>query len=425
MEKRHIGGRAWVVFALGAASHYAVMFNRVAAGQMFPQLMAEFNTTGVGVAALSSIYYYTYSVMQAPSGALADTLGPRRLLSSGLMIGGLAWLLFASARTLALASLARLIAGFGLAGIFLGLLKSIELWFPARKYGTLTGLSTFFGNLGVATAMFPFVILVNSIGWRASSYVVGGFTILLAALAWLLVRDEGPNYTELKKPGLVQILKTSFGGLVEVLRKKGSLPPFFGFMLVFGGLMTFTGLWGVPFMMQVHGIAQSAAGSLMMLTTAGGALAAVLVGWLTDRSGKPRIMFCLLAGMQAMAWLIILWTIGRPGDKAAIAALCFAMVAMGVSNSSFLPAFVVMRKANRPEVSSLAQGLNNASGFIGAIVMQAAVSAVMDYGWGGAYFTEGVRFYSAAVYKNGFMLCLAAMALAVACGLLMPKDIRG
>ena len=75
MEKRHIGGRAWVVFALGAASHYAVMFNRVAAGQMFPQLMAEFNTTGVGVAALSSIYYYTYSVMQVPSGALADKIG--------------------------------------------------------------------------------------------------------------------------------------------------------------------------------------------------------------------------------------------------------------------------------------------------------------------------------------------------------------
>ncbi len=426
MQKRNIGGRAFIVFALGAASHYAVMFNRVAAGQMFPQLMAEFNTTGVGVAALSSIYYYTYSIMQVPAGALADTLGPRKLLSSGLLIGGLAWLLFASARTLTIASIARLIAGFGLAGIFLGLLKSIELWFPAKKYGTLTGISTFFGNLGVATAMFPFVILVNAIGWRTSSYVVGGLTVTLAALVWLFVRDEGPNYREgLKKPGLVSILKTSFYGLVEVLKNKGSLPPFFGFMLIFGGLMTFTGLWGVPFMMQVHGIAQSVAGSLMMLTTAGGALAAVFVGWLTDRSGRPKLMFCLLAGMQALAWLIILWTIGRPGEEISTVALCVAMVSMGVSNSSFLPAFVIMRKANRPEMSSLAQGLNNASGFIGAIAMQAAVSAIMDYGWGGGYFTEGVRFYSAAAYRGGFTACLAAVALAIVSGLLMTRDARG
>ncbi|HOG53625.1 MAG TPA: MFS transporter, partial [Bacillota bacterium] len=137
MANNQGNAKAWLIFALGAASHYTVMFNRVAAGQMFPQLMAEFNTTGVGVAALSSIYYYTYSIMQVPAGALADTLGPRKLLSSGLLIGGIGWLLFGSAQTLAVASLARLLAGFGLAGIFLGLLKSIQLWFPADKFGTL------------------------------------------------------------------------------------------------------------------------------------------------------------------------------------------------------------------------------------------------------------------------------------------------
>ncbi len=417
-------GIAWLIFAVGAASHFAVMFNRVAVGQMFPQLMAEFSTTGVGVAALSSIYYYTYALMQVPAGALADTLGPRKVMSGGMLVGAIGWFIFASANSIVVASLARLLAGFGLAGIFLGLLKSISIWFPARRYGTLTGISTFFGNLGVATAMFPFVILVGAIGWRASSYTVAGATLLIAVLIWIFVRDEGP-YGNLKAAGgRGESLGFMLKGTLEILKSKGSLQPLIGFLLIFGGLLTFTGLWGIPFMMQIHGIPQSVAGSLMVISTAGGATAAVVVGWLTDRSGKPKLLFCILASLQIVSWLLLLYTMRIAGTSTAKALIAAAMLLMGFSNSSFLPAFVVIRKSNRPEVSSLAQGLNNASGFVGAIGMQALVSAVMDRLWRGEYFSEGVRLYSQNAYAAGFLICLGAIGLAVVCGLLMPKDAK-
>lgn len=424
MTSKEGTGKAWLIFAVGAASHFAVMFNRVAVGQMFPQLMAEFNTTGVGLAALSSIYYYTYALMQVPAGALADTLGPRKVMSGGMLIGAIGWFIFASAKSLAVASAARLLAGFGLAGIFLGLLKSISIWFPAKKYGTLTGISTFFGNLGVATAMFPFVILVGAIGWRASSYTVAGATLLIAALIWIFVRDEGPHCVLMKSAGGRQSLSVIFKGTWEILRTKGSLQPLIGFLLIFGGLMAFTGLWGIPFMMQVHAIPQSVAGSLMVISTAGGATAAVLVGWLTDRSGRPKLLFCILASLQAISWLILLYTMRIAGTGTAKALIAAAMLLMGFSNSSFLPAFVIIRKSNRPEVSSLAQGLNNASGFVGAIAMQALVSAVMDSLWRGEYFSRGVRLYSTGAYTVGFLICLGAIGLAVFCGLLMPKDVK-
>ena len=424
MASNEARGKAWLIFAVGAASHFAVMFNRVAVGQMFPQLMAAFNTTGVGVAALSSIYYYTYSLMQVPAGALADTLGPRKVMSGGMLIGAIGWFIFASAKSLAVASAARLLAGFGLAGIFLGLLKSISIWFPSKRYGTLTGISTFFGNLGVATAMFPFVILVGAIGWRASSYAVAAITLMIAVLIWIFVRDEGPHGSLKAAGGRRESLSFMFKGTWEIFRSKGSLQPLIGFLLVFGGLLTFTGLWGTPFMMQVHGIPQSVAGSLMVISTAGGATAAVLVGWLTDRSGRPKLLFCVLASLQIVSWLILLYTMRIAGTGAAKALIAVAMLLMGFSNSSFLPAFVVIRKSNRPEVSSLAQGLNNASGFVGAIAMQALVSAVMDRLWRGEYFSEGVRLYSRNAYTAGFLICLGAIGLAVICGLLMPKDAK-
>lgn len=270
--------------------------------------------------------------------------------------------------------------------------------------------------------MFPFVILVNATGWRQSSYIVGAFTLTLAAMIWLFVRDDGPNHVDLPRPGFAAMLRVVYRGFLDIVKNKRSMPPFFGFLLVFGGLMTFTGLWGTPFLMQVHGISQSTAGSLLMLTTAGAATAAVFVGWLTDRSGKPKLMFCALASLQVIAWIIILWSIGKAGQPGVIPAIAAALVLMGASNSSFLPAFVVMRNANKPEISSMAQGLNNASGFIGAIILQALVSAVMDMGWKGDYFTEGVRLYSASTYRTGFLLSLGAVALAIVFGLMMPKD---
>ena len=424
MEKRNLLANPWLIFAIGAMSHYGVMFNRVAVGQMFPQLMAEFNTTGVGVAALSSIYYYTYAIMQVPAGSLADTLGPRKLMSFGMFIGALGWFIFASAQSLAVASIARLISGFGLAGIFLGLLKSISIWFPAKKFGTLTGLSTFFGNLGVATAMFPFVILVGALGWRGASFTVACVTLTLSVLIWLLVKDEGPYGVGHVKADFKATLKTIFKGTAEVFTSKGSLQPFFGFLLIFGGLMTFTGLWGVPFLMQVHGIPQSVAGSLLVISTAGGATAAILVGWLTDRSGRPKLLFTILASFQAIAWIMLILSMRAVGQGYTVYMIGAAMLLMGFSNSSFLPAFVIMRRCNKPEHAGLAQGLNNGSGFVGAIVMQAIVSAVMDYKWQGAYFTEGVRLYSMDAYKVGFLICFTAICLAMVCGMLMPRDLK-
>lgn len=422
MDKRVTSASPWLVFAIGAASHYGVMFNRVAVGQMFPQLMAEFNATGVGVAALSSIYYYTYSIMQVPAGSLADTLGPRRLMSFGMFLGAIGWFIFASAQSLMVASLARLISGFGLAGIFLGLLKSISIWFPAKKFGTLTGMSTFFGNLGVASAMFPFVILVGAIGWRSASYIVAAVTLTLSILIWLFVKDEGPYSSGPRKADFATTLKSIFKGTAEVFTTRGSLQPLFGFLLIFGGLMTFTGLWGIPFLMQIHGISQSAAGSLLVISTAGGATAAVFVGWLTDRSGRPKLLFTILASFQVISWIILLLSMRAVGKGYAVLMIGAALLLMGFSNSSFLPAFVVMRKCNRPELSGLAQGLNNGSGFVGAIALQGIVSAVMDYRWQGQYFTEGVRLYSQDAYRAGFLICLAAVLLAVLCGALMPRD---
>ena len=47
-------------------------------------------------------------------------------------------------------------------------------------------------------------------------------------------------------------------------------------------------LWGVPYLMQVHGLGRAAAGASASLLLFGWALGAPSFGWLSDRMGRRR-----------------------------------------------------------------------------------------------------------------------------------------
>ncbi len=53
--------------------------------------------SGAALGVLAATYFYVYTVMQLPTGVLADTLGPRRVLTVGAIIGGAGSILFGSA----------------------------------------------------------------------------------------------------------------------------------------------------------------------------------------------------------------------------------------------------------------------------------------------------------------------------------------
>lgn len=43
---------------------------------------------------LSAIYFYVYTIMQLPSGALSDTLGGRKTIFAGMLISGMGTIAF-------------------------------------------------------------------------------------------------------------------------------------------------------------------------------------------------------------------------------------------------------------------------------------------------------------------------------------------
>ena len=136
-------------------------------------LAAAFETSAASLGVLAATYFYVYTLMQVPTGILADTLGPRRILALGGLIGGAGSFLFGMAPTLELALVGRTLIGLGVSVTFIAMLKLIAVWFEENRFATMVGICMLIGNLGSVLAGAPLSAVAQATGWRGVFIGVG------------------------------------------------------------------------------------------------------------------------------------------------------------------------------------------------------------------------------------------------------------
>ena len=80
---------AWMIWGLGALLYLIGFFQRVAPAVMTAELMREFHISAAALGNLSGFYFYSYVLMQIPTGVLADNWGARKLLTAGALAASL------------------------------------------------------------------------------------------------------------------------------------------------------------------------------------------------------------------------------------------------------------------------------------------------------------------------------------------------
>jgi predicted MFS family arabinose efflux permease len=114
----------WFVFGLAVSAFWLSFFHRVAPAALAGELTRTFHVSGAALGALAATYFYVYALMQLPTGVLADTAGPRRVLAGGTLVAGIGSLLFASAESIVAAALGRTLVGLGASVAFVCVLKN-------------------------------------------------------------------------------------------------------------------------------------------------------------------------------------------------------------------------------------------------------------------------------------------------------------
>jgi len=402
---------AWFIWGLGALLYLMGFFQRVAPAVMTDELMRAFSINAAGLGSLSALYFYSYVAMQIPTGILADRWGPRRLLAAGALVAALGTGLFALAESLFWAGTGRLLIGGSVAVAFVGLLKVATNWFPVRLFALVSGLALFSGVVGAVFAGPPLRFMMGWYSWRV---IIAGSAIVTLGMGigiWIFVRDTpsekgyaefvqlGATNQQVNQPGIM-------GGLVEIFRYTNTWLICFIPGAVVGAVLTFSGLWGVPYLATHHNLSTAGASALATTLMVAWAVGGPVFGWFSDRVGRRKAPYFWGCAVSLAAWggALLLPDLPMPAlvSLLAIAGFCSGCMIIG---------FAFAKESVPVNLAGTVSGLVNMCTMAGPMILQPAVGWILDQKWQGQM-ENGIRVYPLEAYQAGFGLMLAWLVLA-------------
>ncbi|MCG8637484.1 MAG: MFS transporter [Desulfobacterales bacterium] len=401
----------WSIFTILILTYVLVYFHRMAPGVVSEFLMADFKTSGTRLGALSAIYFAVYAVMQIPSGVIADTLGTRTSIVTGNLVAGLGSILFGLATGFEMACAGRFLVGLGVSVVFISIMKNNAVWFHEKVFGMMSGLTLLIGNLGAVMAAGPLAQVLTVFAWRTVFLGIGALSLCLALAGFAMVRNS-PEEMGFEPPnsyGRSAVLAPHWlTNLKEVIMSLKVWPGFWVQLGMIGSSYAFMGLWGIPFLKDVHGLSRAFAADHMTVMLLSFALGALFWGWLSDRAGRRKPFLVSGAAAYALSWVMLMYLPWTPG---ATGFLIFAF--MGFTGAAFVITFAAAKEIVHPQLSGMGVSVVNTGCFIGTAITQPLFGYIADLTWDGAM-SGGVRIYAAADYRNGFMLMLLFSILALA-----------
>lgn len=398
LQSRQLVRMRWTAFLVVGLAYVLSFFHRFAPAAVSADLQQAFHTSGAELGSLAATYFYVYTLMQIPTGVLVDTLGPRRVVAIGGVIGGLGSMLFGMADTLAVASLGRLLVGLGVSVSFISMLKLNAVWFHDRHFATATGATILMGNMGSLLAAAPLAWALGFVSWRTVFVAVGLASLFLAVLSWRLVRNH-PGEAGL--PSLRELDgKTAhppheghwYDGLLIVLKNRATWPGLWVNTGLAGSLFAFGGLWAVPFLRDVYGMDRAAATWHTTLLLGGFALGAFFIGGLSDRLGRRKPVMIAGALLYCLSWLPLLFASPMSGT---LSQMLFFI--MGLAAPSFTLSWSCAKEVNPPALSGMATSVVNVGAFLGTAILQPLVGWSVDRAQAAA---------SLAPYRSGIAILL-------------------
>jgi sugar phosphate permease len=394
---------SWSVWSVAATFYLAAFYLRTSPAVMTTELMRDFGIKASQLGQFSAFYFYAYILMQIPTGVLVDSWGARRLLIGGSLAAAAGTLLFGLTTSYMLASIGRAIVGASTAVGWVVTLKLATHWFPKSRFAMLSGLGLMMGNIGALFAQVPLRLLVEHYGWRAVALGSAACVLAIGAAAWAVVvndpSDRGHSSCapdELRSANLLTI--------GSILRDLPTLFTFRNTWLIFlaqggfvGAMLSFTGLWGPPYLRQRFALSSTDAAAVCSVMIVCWAAASPLAGHFSDVLGRRKPIYLGGAIVAAAGWTAMFYAPLSLAIFTAVAAMTsFACGAVVV-------AFAFAKESVPVRFLGTISGAVNVGNMLGPTFLQPAIGWMLDRHWSGA-FASGARVYSVDAFQTAFAL---------------------
>jgi predicted MFS family arabinose efflux permease len=255
--------RGLIIVTTLATAYVASHFFRASNVTIGLDLMRDLAIGPEALGALTGAFFFGFAAMQIPCGFLFDRFGPRRSVAGMLILATTGGIIFTLAPTWPILLTGRILMGAGFGVMLIGSMVVISRWFPPDRFSTLTAVVMSIGLLGNLAATTPLAWASQAVGWRAVFGAAVVFTALAAITVWLVVRDAPPGHPFLTRTP--EPPRQMLQGLMEVLHNPRLKPILALNFCNYACTFTVQGLWGGPFLREVHGLSPIEAGNVLLI----------------------------------------------------------------------------------------------------------------------------------------------------------------
>jgi sugar phosphate permease len=303
----------------------AIGFGRFGYSAVLPSMQKALGISNAAAGSLASWNLAGYTLMAAVGGILASRIGPRKVLTAGMVVTAAGMLLTGLSDGLLGASIGRLVTGVGNGMILVPSISLMTAWFDARRLGFASSIVPTGSSLAliVAGPMVPRIIdFGDAEGWRLAWYFFAGITILLAILNALVQRDRPFDLASMRGQMPVHYPRTMPATRTTTTVRRA---PRGSTSAELKQILGSRYAWHLGFTYLLYGIAFLAyftffqkrlttdldyspgmAGNLFMIVGAGGLIGGVFWGIVSDRVGR-RLTITATMLLAGIAGLLFAW----------------------------------------------------------------------------------------------------------------------
>jgi MFS family permease len=397
----------WLVWGISSLFVTFQMLLQTSPSVMIADLQQAFSIDTLGVSLLSTSFFYPYVLLQIPAGMVIDRVHPRYCLSVCLVGLSLMTVLLASSHSLEVARFARIMQGVFSAFSVVPALYLAAVWFPARYFALLAGLTEMIGMSGSAIGQAVLAPCSGWLGWRTTLLVCAGIGFIMAVLTFIIVRDKTDDSAS--SPATASHETHIFRSLLVIIScPQAWINGLFGGIL-FSIAAAFGSFWCIPYLMKVYNFSLNAAALASSMVLFGSALGAPAMGWVSDRISLRRLPMIISAIVVFTLITIFLYV---PAIN--LVALYILLFTLGFFSGAYALPYAVVREIMPNNVRGTAMGFTNLMCiFIGAPILQPLMGWLLN--------RELLQTTNVA---QAYQHALTALPISLALGLILALMVR-
>jgi MFS family permease len=286
---------AWLLWGIASIFFAYQYILRVMPSVLLDDIMQKFNMDTIIMGQFSGVYYIGYALMHLPVGIMLDRFGPRKVMSSCILLAtaGLVPLLLADGWLWPV--IGRVMTGMGSSAAILGVFKIVRMAFTENKFTKMLSYSVAIGLMGAIYGGGPLAALSKQFGFTILITACTIIGVMLSILAFILL----PEVKVEKSANLAEDLK------IVLCNKKLLLFCLFAGLMV-GPLEGFADTWGVEFLRLHYGLDKETAGYFTSLIFLGMCFGSPLLSWISEKSGLSTGIIIIVGLVMCGCFMLVL-----------------------------------------------------------------------------------------------------------------------